>query len=164
MNAKSRVEMVTPMNEAQDLEFAKSIGGTQALIDAVPTKAGTVLGFPLKLAFHLRGTRDVGRNLLASMRTVLDLADEEQTDELLYRALARASWTVEGLDEMLKAGERLFKHGYLPQQEWPTDVIRDLNLLLEDFEDFQETLALGMSAEFREELEAAKAAASDERS
>lgn len=66
---------------------------------------------------------------LKSMKVILDLPDEQQTDEILYRALAQV-----------------------------TEAVRDLTSLLDDFEDFQETLALGLSAEFRKDIEAAKLA------
>jgi hypothetical protein len=149
---------MTLSNEAQNLEFAKSVGGAQALIDAAPAEPAGVHGFPLKLAAYLRKTRDSGRKLLESMRTVLDLSDDEQTDEVMYRALAHTSWTIEALHAVLKTGRRLFRKGYLPEKQWPTGLIHDLDSLLEDFEDFQETLALGVSAEFRAALEAAKLA------
>jgi hypothetical protein len=86
------------------------------------------------------------------------LPDEQQTDDILYRALTDASWVVDILSKILKTGDQLFNKGSLSETEWPPDVVRELASLEEGFEDLQETLALGVSAEFRQELEAAKIA------
>jgi hypothetical protein len=147
------------LNEAQNLEFAKSLGSVEALIKEAPTQStGTVVTFPSRLVVYLRRTRDTGRILLTSMRQILDLTDEQQTDDLLYQALAHASWVVDSMNNLLETGAQVFKEGALKPIEWPEDVVAELQTLLEDFDDFQETIALGLSDEFRKELEAAKLA------
>jgi hypothetical protein len=147
------------LNEAQNLEFAKSLGNIEALIKEAPTQpTGTVVTFPSRLGVYLRGTRDTGRILLTSMRQILDLPDEQQTDDLLYQALAYASWVVESMSSLLNAGSQVFREGALKSLDWPDDLVAELQTLLDDFDDFQETIALGLSEEFRKELEEAKIA------
>ena len=147
------------LNEAQNLEFAKSLGSVEALIKEAPTQStGTVVTFSSRLVVYLRGTRDTGRTLLASMRQILDLPDEQQTDDLLYQALAHASWVVESMNNLLETGAQTFKEGALKPIDWPEDLVAELQALLDDFDDFQETIALGLSEEFRKEVEAAKLA------
>ena len=147
------------MNEAQNLEFAKSIGSVEALIKVAPQPTtGSVVTFPLQLVAHLRGTRDTGRALLDSMRLILDLPDEQQIDELLYQALSYSSWVVDSMESLLKAGAQALKAGALTTNDWPESVVTDLQTLFDDFDDFQETIALGLSEEFRKEIEAAKVA------
>ena len=48
-------------------------------------------------------------------------------------------------------------------KDWPRGVVRDLAVLLEDIEDVQDSFAMGLSAEFRSELEHARNAAQQER-
>jgi hypothetical protein len=147
------------MNEAQNLEFAKSLGSVEALIHEAPRQAtSTVVSLPSRLAFYLRATGDTGRKLLTSMRTILDFPDEQQTEDLLYQALAYSSWVVDSMTALLAAGAQASGTGALSPTDWPEDVIAELQTLLDDFDDFQETIALGLSEEFHQELERAKLA------
>src|SRR5271170_6008405 len=155
---KSRVlRQVILMNEARSLEFAEMVGGARALIKAIPPKKpATVLPFPLKIAPLLRPLRDKGGNLLRDLQAVLDLSDEQQTDELVSITLARVSFVLDSLGFFVKTGDDLFEKGALLPQDWPPEIVSELMTLVDDFEDLQESIALGLSEEFKKELESAR--------
>lgn len=145
------------MNEARSLEFADMVGGARALIKAIPSKGpATVLPFPFTIAPLLRPIRDKGRKLLRDMQSVLDLPDEQQTDELLSLTLVRATWFVDSLGFFVKTGDDLFEKGALLPKDWPSEIVSELITLVDDFEDLQESVALGLSEEFKKELESAR--------
>jgi len=92
------------------------------------------------------------------MGKILGLPDEQQTDDLLYQALAHSNWAVESMNALLETGAEALKKGVLTAMDWPEDVVAELQTRLDDLDDFQETIALGLSEEFRKELDAAKVA------
>jgi hypothetical protein len=148
-------------NQARNLEFAGAIGGARALIQAIPSTPGPAkaLPLPLNLGPLLRIVRDLGRAILPEMRAVLDLPDEQQTDELLYETLARLTWIVDVVGQVVRSGDQFSRKGRLSAKEWPPSVVREMSELVADFEELQESIALGLSAEFRKELETARAQA-----
>jgi hypothetical protein len=111
----------------------------------------------LNLAPLLELVRDLGRVVLPDWQAVLDLPDEQQTNDLLYESLARVTWIVEILGLLIRSGDALAKKGRLSARNWPQDLVREVAEVAENYEDLQETIALGLSAGFRKELESARA-------
>ena len=146
------------MNEARNLEFAGMVGGAGALIRAIPPskEQAAIVPFLLNLTPKLRSIRDLGREILLDFQSVLDLSDAQQTDELLNQTLVRATWIVDSLGPVIKDGMQLVEKGVLPVYDWPPELVQEITALLDDFEDVQETIALGLSEEFKKELESAR--------
>jgi hypothetical protein len=113
----------------------------------------------LKMAPQLRLIRDLGGHVFRDMQAVLDLPDEQQTDELLSVILVRATWVVESLGAVMKGGAELFEKGAFLAHDWPLELVREVVELVENFEDVQESIALGLSEEFKKDLESARAEA-----
>jgi hypothetical protein len=148
------------MNDAQNLEFAGSVGGARALIESF-SAAGSAATVEMSLGFAAQFDKIVklGQTVLRGMTWILDLPDEEQTDDLLYQALICATWVVESLGGLIEEGAQLVEAGRIPTSFWPEDVVSRLRQMVEEFEDVQEAVGLGLSDEFRKQLESAKAEA-----
>jgi hypothetical protein len=148
------------MNEAQNLEFAGSVGGARALIESFSaTDSPATVKTSLRLAPQFGKIAKLGQIVLRGMTWILDLPDEEQTDDLLYQALISATWVVESLGGLIEEGARLVETGRIPASVWPDEVVSQLRQMVEEFEDVQEAVGLGLSDEFRKLLESAKAEA-----
>jgi hypothetical protein len=147
------------MNETQNLDFAGKVGGARALIEAVPAKKGpaSVFSFSLVLTSQLRAVRDVGKLVLRDMNAILDLSDESQTDDLLYRTLTSVTWIVDSMTFILDEGTKMAAAERIPASDWPPGLITEIRELVEEFEDIQEALGLGLSDEFKKQVELAKA-------
>jgi hypothetical protein len=158
---QNRVSQAKLMARARGLELAGAIGGARALIRAVPSKRGPtkVVRFPLGLPPLLELARDAGWLALPVWKSFLDLPDDQQTDELLYEILAQVTWIVNALGMVVRSGDELLKAGRMSIRDWPQNLVREVAELVEAFEDLQETLALGLSAGFRRQLESARAQA-----
>jgi hypothetical protein len=158
-----RVSKAKPrlMDRAPSLEFASALGGARALIQSIPSQKGPakLLPFPLRLPALLEVVRDAGRLALRDWQGILDLPDEQQTDELLYEVLARVTWILDQVGLVVRSGTKLAKEGRLSAKDWPDALVRDVAELVDGFEDLQETLALGLSPKFRKELESARSEA-----
>jgi hypothetical protein len=148
------------MNEAQNLDFAGSVGGARALIESFSaTGSAATVKTSLRLAPQFGKIAKLGQIVLRGMTWILDLPDEEQTDDLLYQALISASWVAESLGGLIEEGARLVEAGRIPANVWPDEVVLQLRQMVEEFEDVQEAVGLGLSDEFRKQLESAKAEA-----
>ena len=148
------------MNEAQNLEFAGSVGGARALIESFSASSSpATVEISLRLAPQFDKILKLGQTVLRGMTWILDLPDEEQTDDLLYQALISATWVVESLSGLIEEGARLVEAGRIRPSVWPDEAVSQLRQMVEEFEDVQEAVGLGLSDEFRKQLESAKSAA-----
>ncbi len=150
----------------ENLRFAESLGEARALLKIAPRISRNQkrkLPFP-ELARALRQARQAGRGLRSSLHAILDGPDDEQTDEVLQQALLLASSALEIMRPLVDATKAV-EQGRLAglAKDWPRNAVRDLAILLEDIEDIQASIAMGLNAEFRSKLEQARNAAQQER-
>jgi hypothetical protein len=135
---------------ADSFRLASTLGGAQAFMSIggsiLPPDAERHLQELLDKILEYAGRVSIGAHAL------LGLPDELQTDELLHGWLSYLSLAVDAFQGLLADLNKIKLIG--------PDKLERLQGVADEFEDIQEALALGLSADFKQQLTDAKKAAS----
>lgn len=141
-----------------EIELAAAVGGVWSLVRFADKSKQKGLTPDLEAAIYdgLRETIHESSNLRDTLRHFLNMPDEHQTDVRLDAAIA-------AIDLMLNKFARLFRVWERAPVERPKRLAKQMEILSEvvdDFQNLQETLALGRSGAFQAEIAQARSEAS----
>lgn len=133
--------------------FGAALFTVQGYLRGVEDSAGALLDIHDSLAAIVAA----GRQFVASFRAILltpDLPKAHQEALLVSAEMFRAA-----LADVLERRTLLLRVHPEATPFWPESLADEMADVLEDLEDLVETMALGLSAEFRAQIAAARAAA-----
>ena len=141
-----------------EIDLAAAVGGVWSLVRFADKTDRKGLAPALEAAIYdgLRETIHETSTLRDTFRRFLNMRDESQTDERLDAAIA-------SIDLILNTFARLFSLWDKAPVERPKRLAKQmeiLNELVDDFQNLQETLALGRSGAFQAEIAQARSEAS----
>jgi hypothetical protein len=144
---------IRPTQTTYDLSAA--VGGTSALVQIAPKLLPNAREeVEHDLREQLSEVSRLAAIMIGDSRALLNSPDEQQTDEYLLHGLYFTNLIAHRLEELLEKAREKFGNEPLFEEIGPI-----LDKLADEFRDLEETFAMGLSAEFQEQIKDARRAA-----
>jgi hypothetical protein len=145
------MELETVPSASQNADLHEAIGGMRSLVQATTIMPeGARLSIEEMVRSISRETIELAEKVRDRLHTFFRLEDGSQTDERVDRTIVVSGLAANALEHLAETARSQ------PLPDWLAADMKKIATLAEEFRDIEETLALGRSQSFQQELQEAK--------